>query len=97
MGAYEIGRALDDFVIKQVSHSSTEKYDSDFGIFNIKGIKIEVMGDLRVFRNGKWCSIQNPNNVKITGVSIEKWVIPVVSLDTQRSSGYFEERIRRTR
>ena len=30
----------------------TDKYDSDYGVFSISGVKVEVMGNLKVFRDG---------------------------------------------
>jgi hypothetical protein len=95
IGAYEIEKALSDHVIKRISRSSNEKYESDFGVFKIRGVKIEVMGDLRVFRNGKWGPVQNPSSVRTTKINIGKLVVPVVLLDDQKKSGYFEERTNR--
>ncbi|MCL5680948.1 MAG: hypothetical protein M1515_02730 [Candidatus Thermoplasmatota archaeon] len=52
-GAYRIQDALKDCSVKPISHSSNGKYDSHFGTLNINGTKVEIIGDLKVFRDGR--------------------------------------------
>jgi hypothetical protein len=94
-GAYEIQETLTDFVVKPVSHSSNGRYESYYGVLSRGGIKVEVIGDLRVFRNGQWSSLQNPKTVKIKRIKYLGMEIPVVSVESQLESGYLLERIMR--
>jgi hypothetical protein len=97
VGAYRIGRQLEKFAVKSVSYGKTSRYSSHFGIFSIAGVKIEVMGNLKVFRNGKWTKTQNPSSVKLRRVQVGGRTISVVSLDSLKESGYLDERLRRNR
>jgi hypothetical protein len=47
-GAYIMEGALSDVsvTVRPVAHSSAGPYTSDFGIFEVEGVKVEVMGDL---------------------------------------------------
>ncbi len=93
--AYEIQGILREFMQKPVSRSCNGKYDSHFGFAIINGIKVEIMGDLNVFRNGHWSGIQNPSNCRIKFINFDGINVPVVSLEHQVFSGYFDERVRR--
>lgn len=94
-GAIRIQESLKKYNVVPISHSSNEKYDSYFGTFKVKGIKVEVMGDLRVFRSGKWSTLQNPSTVDIANTNMEGVSIPVVSVKSQTESGYLSERLKR--
>ena len=94
-GAIRIQESLKNYNVVPISHSSNEKYDSYFGTFKVKGIKVEVMGDLRVFRSGKWSTLQNPSTVDIANTNMEGVSIPVVSVKSQTESGYLSERLKR--
>ena len=94
-GAVRIGNSLNEFNTTPVTHSNNEKYDSFFGIFRIMGIKVEVMGDLRVCRNGEWSQVQNPDTAGVFIVELDGIRVPVVSLKSQAKSGYLEERMKR--
>ncbi len=91
-GALAINESLREYNVKPVTHSSNQKYDSFYGIFEIGGIKVEVMGDMKVFRNGEWSKIQNPDTINIVQLVREGFRIPVVSLQNQKESGYLDER-----
>ena len=93
-GAIRIQESLKKYNVGPISHSSNEKYDSYFGTFKMKSIKVDVMGDLRVFRSGKWSTPQNPSTVDITNTNLEGAPIPVVSLKSQTESGYLSERLK---
>ena len=94
-GTIRIQESLKKYNVVPISHSSNEKYDSYFGTFKMKGIKVDVMGDLRVFRSGKWSTPQNPSTVDITNTNLEGVSIPVVSVKSQTESGYLSERLKR--
>ncbi len=94
-GAIRIQESLKNYNVVPISHSSNEKYDSYFGTFKVKGIKVEVMGDLRVFRSGKWSTLQNPSTVDIVNTNLEGVSIPVVSVKSQTESGYLIERLKK--
>ena len=64
-------------------------------VFLIGGVKVEIMGDLQLFRNGKWADVQNPEKSGIETVPINTTLIPVVPLTHLRKTGYFEERTAR--
>jgi D-hexose-6-phosphate mutarotase len=46
-GAYRINAMLKKYEKKRVGYSETEKLSSYFGVFEIQGVKVEVMGDYR--------------------------------------------------
>ena len=94
-GAIMIQESLNKYNVVPISHSSNEKYDSYFGTFEVKGIKVEVMGDLRVFRSGKWSTLQNPSTIDIANRNLEGVSIPVVSVKSQTESGYLIERLKK--
>ena len=95
-GAHRIQESLIDFVVKPAGYSKSEKYDSHFGVFHIKGVRVDVMGDLRVFRNGSWGPVQNPHTVEVIMVEFQGAMIPVVSKGNQERTGYLHERMRRS-
>ena len=96
-GAYEIQTLLSDYLETPVRHISNDKYDSHFGTVVINEIRVEIMGDLRVFREDRWSDPQNPRNCNIKVVNLEGIRVPVVSLESQISTGYLLERVRRNK
>lgn len=46
-GAYEIERLFSDFVKHKVRFSTTDKICSHYGILNMDGIDVEIMGDVQ--------------------------------------------------
>ena len=94
-GTIRIQESLKKYNVMPISHSGNEKYDSYFGTFKVKGIKVEVMGDLMVFRSGKWSALQNPSTVDIAEINLEGLSIPVVSVKSQNESGYLIERLKK--
>jgi hypothetical protein len=94
-GAYRIQELLAEYAVKPVAYGETNRYRSHFGRFSVGGTEIDVMGDLKVYRNGTWSETQNPSTVKISQVVLGGNSIPVVSLDTLRATGYLSERTQR--
>lgn len=80
-----------------VSLSSNGRYESYYGILSVGEVRVEIMGNLRVFRNGQWLSLQNPETVKIRRVHFLGIEISVVSVESQLKSGYLSKRITRAK
>lgn len=71
----------------------SSKYESHLGRLKIEGVSVEIMGDLRVFRNGYWSQTLKPASRKLETVLVENRRIPIVSLASEKDSGYLEERL----
>ena len=80
-GAYEIESRLAEYVVKPVRYSVSERIRSYYGVLEIDGIKVEVMGDIQK-RVGEqtW-----EESVKVEHyrcwVEIEGMQVPVLSLE----------------
>ncbi|NHI89793.1 MAG: hypothetical protein EAX87_09735 [Candidatus Thorarchaeota archaeon] len=81
-GAFKIGVLLKEFEIKPVSFSQTDLFESFYGIYDIEGTKVDVMGDFRVRLEGTWVSLsdrlESPSLVQINAMNI-----PVSSMHDQ--------------
>ena len=81
-GAFKIGALLKEFEIKPVIFSRTDLFESFYGIYDIEGAKIDVMGDFRVRLEGTWVSLsdrlESPSLVQINAMNI-----PVSSMHDQ--------------
>ena len=95
-GAYVIAERLKDHMVRPVTFSKTERYESHFGVLTLQNVRFELMGDLRVFRNGAWTKTMNPASAKLSTVKVRETTVPVLSMDYLRETGYLEERLRRT-
>ncbi len=51
-GAYLVSGCLIDYMRNPVRYGETENYASHFGIFDIEGVRVEVMGDLIIRGEG---------------------------------------------
>jgi len=51
MGAYRINEVLKEYEIRAVKWKKTEHIASHFGVFMINDIRVEVMGDLRIWND----------------------------------------------
>jgi hypothetical protein len=67
-GAFRINAMLKKYEKKAVEYAETEKVSSFFGIFEIQGVKVEVMGDYR----------EKPKIIEVDEIRI-----PVSSLEDQ--------------
>ena len=63
----------------------SSKYESHFGRLEIDGVYVEIMWDLRVFRNGHWSQTLKPAMRKLETVLFENRKIPVVSLSPRKT------------
>jgi hypothetical protein len=79
-GAYEIEKRLSEYVVKPVRFSASAGIRSHFGILEMDGIKIEIMGDIQKLLAGHtW---EQPVKVEQhrCWVDIDGLRIPVLSL-----------------
>lgn len=81
-GAFRINAILKKYEKKKVDYSETEKVSSLLGVFEIQGVKVEVMGDYREKQGIEWVSLSkrlaNPKIIEVDGIRI-----PVSPLDDQ--------------
>jgi hypothetical protein len=80
-GAYEIERRLVRYLAKLVHFKASERIRSYFGVFEIDGIKIEVMGDMQHILPGqKWDSPVDLSSCR-DWVEYADMQIPVITLE----------------
>lgn len=90
-GAFEFNKLFKEYEVEGVNFGSSEFFESYFGKFNIGGVKIELMGDLKEKRDGEWFSFCGRlENFKI--VEVEGMRLPVSSLGDQLESYSKSER-----
>ena len=80
-GAYEIERLLAKFVVERVRFASAKNIRSHFGVLNINGIKVEIMGDIQKrLDDGTWT---RPPDLRkhIHFIKLEEKNIPVLALE----------------
>jgi hypothetical protein len=53
-GAYTVEKALEPFVVRPVAFSSTDRIRSHFGQLRLDGVKVEIIGDVEKWVNGRW-------------------------------------------
>lgn len=84
-GAFRINAMLKKYEKKAVDYAETDKVSSFFGIFEIQGVKVEVMGDYRERQGTKWVNLSkrlaNPKIIEVDGMRL-----PVSSLEDQLMS-----------
>jgi hypothetical protein len=52
--AYRFGQIFQDAVLEPVALKESQQYLSHFGVFEIHGVRVEVMGDLQRRQQGQW-------------------------------------------
>lgn len=80
-GAYEIERRLVNHLVKIVHFRASERIRSHFGVFEINGIRVELMGDMQhLIGDQKW---EEPVKVETCRdwVEYDDMQIPVVTLE----------------
>jgi len=96
-GAYRIAGLLKKHEKQPVRLRSDKWSRSHFGEFEIKGVKIEVMGDLEEKTGDKWTSLSG-RLVSPKSIKIDRMKVPVSSLEEQlksyRLSGRRQDKIR---
>lgn len=81
VGAYEIERLLAEYSVRPVRFSEAGNIRSHFGVLQIDGITVEIMGDIQHRRpDGKWT---DPVNIvaQREWVEVEGLRLPVLSLE----------------
>ncbi|MCP4416814.1 MAG: hypothetical protein GY805_09340 [Chloroflexi bacterium] len=78
-GAYALEKLLHEFVVRPVTFSGTDRIRSHFGQLRMDGIKVEIMGDMQKWVNGRWQPppdlIQHREFIKFEGMAM-----PLLSL-----------------
>jgi hypothetical protein len=96
-GAYAIAELFREHIVSPVSFKKSPKYESHFGALRIEDVDVEIMGELRVFRGGRWLPVMTPRTRRIENVEVENHWVPVLSLTSLKESGYLDERLARSR
>lgn len=87
-GANAIESVFSECVIRPVSHSRSreKRIESHFGVIELDGVEIEIMGDVRHFVDGEWTG-----SVDVAAhrefIDLEGRTIPIMSLKHELS-GY---------
>lgn len=81
-GAYEVNKVFKEFEVRAVAFSQSEHFASHFWEFRIKGVKVDVMGDLKEHINGQWQRF--PLRPRI--IRVENMSLPVTPLETELDS-----------
>lgn len=81
-GSKQIHILLAEYVEKESAYSSTDKYQSFFGIYKIGGVNIDVMGEFQYrLKDGSW---SEPNqNHKIFIKEHQGMSLPLLSLEQE--------------
>ena len=79
-GAFRIAELLKEYEVEPMRFKCSELFRSYLGEFEIKGVKVEVMGDLEAKMGGKWVRVEV---IPHESVEVEGVEIPVPSLREQ--------------
>src|SRR5690606_5030314 len=79
-GAYIIESIFKEHITKPVTFSSNGRIRSHFGALHIKGITVEIMGDIEKFVEGRWEETPDLNDITRI-VILENIHIPILKLD----------------
>src|SRR5574340_1405022 len=85
-GAYEMERRLSAYVVKSVQEWVSPHMRSDYGLFDIAGVKLEIMGDVQKrAEGGDW---EEPTRVEahLRWVEYEGMRVPVLSLEFEHEA-----------
>ncbi len=73
-GAYRMQEILGDFIVEPVRFSSNEVFSSHYGVFEVEGVRVEVMGELRIRAGSEWVNLskrlENPLYVNILDLMV---------------------------
>lgn len=81
-GSKQINNLLAEYIKKESAYSSTNKYQSFFGIYKLNGVNIDVMGEFQYrLKDGSW---SKPNqNHKISIKEYQGMSLPLLSLEQE--------------
>lgn len=66
-GAYKVQKLLNKFTIDETKYKKLEWFKAHWGIFKIKDITIEIMGNPKIkFKDGTWQGLPKKNITSIT-------------------------------
>ncbi|MGC8617538.1 MAG: hypothetical protein ACP5UZ_02185 [Thermoplasmata archaeon] len=68
--------------MRPLSYRETGKYRSYFCVLRVKGVNVEIMGEMQVFGRGKLSGVLNTSITGIWLPALGGREIPVVPLDT---------------
>lgn len=81
-GSKQINILLADYKVKESEYSSTDKYQSFFGIYKIGGVNIDVMGEFQYrLKDGLWS--ESNQNHKIFIKEYQGMSLPLLSLEQE--------------
>jgi len=93
-GAFSIGELLRDYEVKGIGYKKSKKYASYFGQFEAKGVKVEVMGDLKIKQpDGTWYKMPL---IKKT-IKVDEIKVPVNPLEEALKGYMASERIEKVK
>lgn len=78
-GAYELERLFEEYTVKKVKFSSTDRIRSHFGAIRLEGVLVEIMGAVQKYYDEEWEEPIDINRHKII-VTLEDMQIPVLNL-----------------
>ena len=81
-GAFKIGEEFREHVKKPVEYSENGRFRSYYGKLEIKGIEVEVMGELEKKVRGRWDGIEKLEKM-IVEKDIQGNLIPVIRLEKE--------------
>jgi len=90
-GAEKINELLKEYLVRPITFGKTDRFESYYGEFNIKAIKVEVMGDFKEKIKNRWISLEyrlKENKV----IDVHGMNIPVSLLTDQLESYESSER-----
>lgn len=85
-GAYEIESLFSEHVVKAVYYKISERIRSHFGILEIEGVRVEIMGDVqKLLENQTW---EEPINIEQYRhwISFQGMQVPVLSLEYEHQA-----------
>jgi predicted nucleotidyltransferase len=84
-GAFKIGKLLQDFEKRPIDYSRSGRYESYIGQYEINGVLVEIMGDLRILIDNTWVPYSDRLSRRVF-VEIEGLRFPVSSLEDHLAS-----------
>jgi hypothetical protein len=80
-GAFLIEQIFKPYIIRPVVYSAVDKIRSQFGAFMLKGIEVEIIGDIQKrMEDGSWTSAPDLERLRET-IEVDGLKVPVLPLD----------------
>lgn len=80
-GAYGIGRILARYELESVHFVCSERIRSHFGVFEMDGIRVEIMGALQKLGNAQTWEAPVDVNAHKCFIDVEGMQVPVLSIE----------------